>query len=714
MLNTNASVARQPTLPQQDDAATRKQRAFDLSLARTNYNYMLSYLAGVPISADLPKGEEFTPAYEIKVFEVFELLAENFKNAVMLLLKRQLESDLPTDAVQRVKETYERLKEDFSLLHPLREARELDAFLKALSELPEAIESVMRLPADLLKMATGLQQVFEEFKKDGPTAFLKSTLFDMLAQTHGRNYLQAQTLADYEALYINLPKPLMLNIEAQPWMPQDGQKPCEQDWYFGLMQTAGYNTTNLRGIVLEPSSVAPQAVVLSELQRKLPISDALLQKVVGDPTLTLADAVRMNRLYVCDYAMLEGAQPDELQGVPRYLAAPIALFYWNPQPPAGYPPRPDGVMQPVAIQLLQAHDPETAPIFTPHDSANAQDPNGLKWRVAKFIVCAVQAIQHESVAHLGETHLIIEPMAVAAHRQLGLNHPLMKLLIPHFRFTININDSALHSLIAPGGVVATNVGPAIESTLEMVRLAHEAWRWDDNHPERVFKLRGLDRLPDFAFRDDALLLWPAIHKFVAGYLRTYYRSEADLRDDSELQAWIHELTAPQFCGFKGLGGLTATGDPRAPMRIESLDYLIDMVALILYIAGPQHSAVNYAQYPMMSYMPVVAGTIYSPPPTRSTVINTREDLKPWFPPLDVGLYTFSFEYLLSGVQFDRFGHYEANPRMPYFQDERVQGGVAEFQDALALAEIEIRRRNRERPIPYPYLLPSHIPNSISI
>ncbi len=714
MLTTNATPTQQPTLPQQDDAAARKQRAFDLSLARTNYNYMLSYLDGVPISADLPKGEEFTPAYEMKVFEVFELLADNFKNAVMLLLKRQLESDLPTETLQRVKQTYEQLKQDFSLLHLKREAQEFDAFLKALSELPEALEAVMRLPADLLKMATGLKQVFEDFKKDGPTAFLKSTLFDMLAQTHGRNYLLAQSLDDYEAMYINLPKPLMLSIDAQPWMPQDGQKPCEQDWYFGLMQTAGYNTTLLRGIVLEPSPHAPQAVCLSELQRKMPITDALLQKVLGDPTLTLADAVRKNRLYVCDYAMLEGAKPDELQGVPRYLAAPIALFYWNPQPPAGYPPQAEGVMQPIAIQLLQAHDPETAPIFTPNDCAGAQDPNGLKWRVAKFIVNAVQAIQHESVAHLGETHLMIEPMAVAAHRQLALTHPLMKLLLPHFRFTININDSALHSLIAPGGVVATNVGPAIESTLEMVRLAHEAWRWDDNHPERLFKLRGVDHLPDFAFRDDALLLWPAIHKFVSGYLRTYYQSDADLLEDSELQGWIHELTAPQYGGLQGLGGLTATGDPQRPWRIDNLDYLIDMVAQILYIAGPQHAAVNYAQYPMMSYMPVVAGTIYAPPPTRSTVIQTKEDTKPWFPPLDVGLYTFSFEYLLSGVQFDRFGHYEHNPRVPYFQDERVQPCVAEFQDALALAEIEIRRRNRLRPLPYLYLLPSHIPNSISI
>ena len=86
----------------------------------------------------------------------------------------------------------------------------------------------------------------------------------------------------------------------------------------------------------------------------------------------------------------------------------------------------------------------------------------------------------------------------------------------------------------------------------------------------------------------------------------------------------------------------------------------------------------------------------------------------WYPPLDVALYTFSFEYLLSSVQYDTFGHYEHNPRDPYFGDARVQPLVADFQGELAAIEKEIRQRNRTRPMPYPFQLPSMIPNSISI
>jgi arachidonate 15-lipoxygenase len=116
----------------------------------------------------------------------------------------------------------------------------------------------------------------------------------------------------------------------------------------------------------------------------------------------------------------------------------------------------------------------------------------------------------------------------------------------------------------------------------------------------------------------------------------------------------------------------------------------------------------------MSYMPSVAGTIYRAPPGRATTVSTIDECMTWYPPLDVALYTFLFEFLLSGVQYDTFGHYEHNPRDPYFTDPRVQPLQADLQAELSLIESEIRKRNPGRPMPYPFQLPSQIPNSISI
>ena len=700
-----------PTLPQQDNAEEQDQREFGLTLARTAYNYMFSYVEPVPLSADLPKGEGFTLDYEAKVLETFLPMADNFKNVLVQLLEKELQDDISADTFKDIEAAYKNLKEEFSVWDVKKDISNLEEFIGDLAKIPDAIKHMVNIPKDIEKMATGLKEVFDDFIKNGPTAFLKSSMNDMLSTDHGRDYLQAKSVEDYEALFDTIQKPLMLTMETKPWMQTDS-KPCEQDWFFGYLQIAGFNTTNLRGIQLAPEDNS-HAIKLETLLKKLPVTDDILQQVTGDTIMTLDEAARQQRLYAVDYSVLEGAKTNKVHGEQRYLGAPIALFYWNPNPPEGYPPG-DGVLQPIAIQLEQTFDEETTPIFTPNDCANSDDPNGLKWSIAKYFVNVSCAIQHEAVAHLGDCHLIIEPIVVASHRQLSENHPLLKLLIPHFRFTININDDAIHSLIIPGGVVATNVGPAISSTLELISLAHKAWRWDDNNPSNVFHLRGLDKLPDFPFRDDTLQLWTAIQEYVTGYVKTYYKTDEDVINDKELQGWINEMTSPLYAGFKGLHGLTETDNAKQPVQINSVDYLVQVVAQIIYIAGPQHASVNYAQYPLMSYMPSVAGTIYKAPPSKSTQLKTKDDCIPWYPPLDVSIYTFSFEYLLSGVQYDTFGHYSDNARSPYFNDTRVHDIVAELHGNLSIIETDIRKKNLQRPMPYPFQLPSLIPNSISI
>jgi arachidonate 15-lipoxygenase len=699
-----------PTLPQQDAAPRREARDFQLAMARTDYNYMRSYLDAVPMSADLPGPERFSLDYIAQVLKVFGPMLENFKKVVAMLLERELQGDLPTQALADLRAAWEKFDREFSPLHPLRDAKDLHAVLKALAALPPALERTLEIPKDVAAMVTGLEAMFKEMMAEGPTAFLKSTLYDMLHGKHGRAYLHPKSIDDYATLFPVMPTPAALAIERQPWMPAEGA-PCEQDWFFGHLQIAGFNTTQLKGVV-ETASPGSKAMPLAELLAKCPVTDTLLQRLTGEPGLTLAQAARAGRLCVVDYAQLDGAKTVPLHGDLRYICAPIALFCWNPKPPPGYPPQ--GALQPIAIQLGQKHDPETTPLFTPGDLANANDPNGLKWRIAKYSVNVCNAIQHESVAHLGDTHLIIEPMIVAMHRQLAKEHPLHKLLLPHFRFTININDDAIHSLIVPGGVVACNVGIAIESSLELVSRAHREWRWDEKVPAREFAARGVDRLPVFPFRDDTVLLWQAIHDYVDAYLRVYYADDQAVRDDAELQGFIWELTAPEYCGFQGLGGLVPSGDPRRPWRIDRLDYLIEMVTLILYTAGPLHASVNYAQYPLMSFVPSVGGSLYRAAPTRSTKLASIDDCLPWYPPLDIALYGATFEFLLTAVQFDTFGHYEHNPRDPWFTDPRVQPLVADLQAALARIEAQIRERNRTRPIPYPFQLPSQIPNSISI
>lgn len=649
-----------PTLPDPDNAA---QREAQLSLSRTAYNYVRSYphLEEVPMCAGVPPGEEFSAAYNVLVAQTSAQIAENFAVNVRRLVEPEIEKDIK-------------------------------AF------------DLRQLEQDVQKLVEGIFGAAAEAVQAGPTAILKSTLFDMLRP----DQLQANDESDYERLIDTLPKPQMMAIEEKAWM-RGKDRQCEQDWFFGYLQLAGFNTTNLRRVV-QDKATGSKALAWRELKAKMTIDDAV--KVLsrdGSATLSLAEMIRAGKLYACDYAALIGdgkLEPKEsrLHDKHRYLPSPIALFYWNESPPDGYPSDygngQAGVLQPIAIQLGQTPD---SAIFSPKDVFEANDANHLKWKIAKYFVNVACAIQHESVAHLGDCHLIMEAVAVATHRQLAKEHPLFHLLEPHLRFTISINDGASHNLIVPGGVVAANVGANIAWTLQMVNDARMAWRWGENSPDTIFSLRGVDKLVAYPFRDDTLLLWKAIKDFVAGYVASYYLDDACVSSDGELMAWVRELGCPQHGNLPGF-----------PATLNTREQLVEVVAQMIYTAGPLHASVNYGQYPFAGFAPSVAAAIYKAAPTRDDPIADETKCLAWFPPLDIALYTVSFVYLLSSIQFDVLGHYASNPQYPHFAHRPAQKALEAFQAALAQAEVTIHQRNLERPIPYLFQLPSRVPNSISI
>lgn len=710
-----------PSLPQRDDPKTSEHRRYELSLARTAYNYTTSYLYPAPLSAQVPDGEKFSVAYEAKVAPVLIEVAANLKRVLIARLEDHLKSELPkmpmpwmVDMKQALEEAEKQLH-GLSGLNPLKDIEVIRKIVRALHEAPaemtSAYKSLTEIPPQLERLSTSITKSLEDMKDVGITSFLRDTMYEQLRSPEvGDAYLHATKIDDFKTLYGAFSgPPRVMTLTPQPWMRLgQGQEVWESDWYFGWLQIAGFNTTNLKGVF--PAGKAPEmALDLSELLKKAPFDDAMLRAVCGDSSATLQKAAGLGRLYALDMSMLDNVPASSLHGDQRYVSAPIALFYWNEEPGPGYPEgRPS--LQPVAAQLGQKHDPVNCPVFVP-----GGDP--AKWKLAKYFVLNALAVQHETVAHLGACHLVTETLIVASHRQLSYLHPILVLLKPHFRFTLPINEGAKHSLVIPGGVVASVLSPSIEGSLGMVRDARLAWRFDQNLPHRLFALRGLEanRLSEFPFRDDTLLIWDAIRDFVAAYLAHYYAGDEDVRADSELQAWVHEITSPTAAAFQGLSGLTFIDGPTGKTaRIESLDYLVEMVSLMIYTAGPQHANVNYAQYPMMSYLPSVSGTAYAPPPTTAAVTDAEAEYLKVLAPLDVALYQLSFGYLLSNVQYDTFGVYSENPRRPYFVDEEAEAASVKFRMALARIEAEIRRRNESRPLPYENQLPSMIPNSISI
>ncbi|MBX7184180.1 MAG: lipoxygenase [Vicinamibacteria bacterium] len=490
---------------------------------------------------------------------------------------------------------------------------------------------------------------------------------------------RARSLDDIKKMFIRIKRPPLTD---------DSQT----DSFFAHMRVAGPNPMVIRRIDHLPSG--------------FPVSDEQYQETMGAGD-TLAAAAAEHRLYLADYAGLQGLPAGTFPNGQKYLAAPLALFA---VPAAGSA---DRSLRAVAIQCAQQPGPGS-PVFSPRD--------GLAWQVAKAFVQMADGNYHQAISHLGETHLVLEPIVLATCRQLAASHPLSVLLMPHFEGTLNINDAAQSNLMAPSGGVDRVMGGTIAASREVAIKAAQAFPFNHAAPGDALAARGVadtTALPGFPYRDDALLVWTAIQQWVSSYLRLYYASDADVAGDTELQAWIAEIVSPEGGRMKDIG---------EDGRIRTLDYLIRAVTQIIFIAGPQHAAVNFPQYPIMSFTPNMPLALYKAPPS-SRDLTSENGLLDWLPPLDMIQIQMSLGYLLGHAQDTRLGVYAKTDHgsfklwaaqsleglfgRGYFQDSRVAPLLAAFHESLLSVEDEITRRNQSRR-PYEFLLPSRIPQSINV
>jgi len=439
----------------------------------------------------------------------------------------------------------------------------------------------------------------------------------------------------------------------------------EDDAVFAWQRVAGANPLDLRR--------------LTEPLPDFPLDDALFAANTR-PGSTLAREIDEGRVFAVDHSDL-GALSDVVnqRDLQRWLVAPKMLFWYSP----------DGLLLPVAIQLQPRPGPDN-PIYTPRDGAD--------WRAAKIFAQSGDTTAQEMRHHLAQTHLVLEPVAIASKRQLAPNHPVRLLLDAHLESLLAINDFGRRTLIAPGGFLDQLMPGWLSETMQVVGDAVAGWSWRAGGFHEDLEARGLDDLPDgmqAPFRDDGRLVWDAIHAFVSAYVRLYYGAAEDVRLDAELQRFVEE--ASREGRARGL-----------PMALHTVDEVVDLLVRIVWVSGPKHAAVNYAQWDYVAYVPNMPFAMYREPPTGKGAQDwTLDALAAALPAREPTLKQILLMEALTGWQHTTLGRY----RRGAFRDRRVWPLVREFQRALAGIEDTIRERDRERLLPYPYLRPSRIPNS---
>jgi arachidonate 15-lipoxygenase len=216
-----------------------------------------------------------------------------------------------------------------------------------------------------------------------------------------------------------------------------------------------------------------------------------------------------------------------------------------------------------------------------------------------------------------------------------------------------------------------------------------------------FQARGVDDpdlLPNYPYRDDSMLYWSAIRRWVSNYLELYYRSDADVQSDAELAAWFDELASTEGGRVVGLGRTGATC---------TRDYLADAATLVIYTSSVQHAAVNFPQYDLMSYVPNMPLACYAPAPTSTDA--THDDYLAMLPPLNHASLQMGLGALLGTIRYTTLGKYAEG----HFDDPRVDEPLRRFQAEIESIGRTIHERNETRHR-YEFLVPAGIPQSINI
>ena len=60
-------------------------------------------------------------------------------------------------------------------------------------------------------------------------------------------------------------------------------------------------------------------------------------------------------------------------------------------------------------------------------------------------------MHHQLISHWLRTHACMEPFLIGMRRQMSFMHPVFKLMLPHFRYTMHINANARATLVNAQG-----------------------------------------------------------------------------------------------------------------------------------------------------------------------------------------------------------------------------------------------------------------------
>lgn len=443
----------------------------------------------------------------------------------------------------------------------------------------------------------------------------------------------------------------------------------KEDWFFGYQCLNGSNPRMIKKC--------------TRLPENFPVTSDMVQSSMPAKT-TLDKELKAGNIYLLDYAIMDGIPANTIKGKLQFIAAPLCLLYQHP----------DEGLIPIAIQLEQAPSRDT-PIFLP------KDPE-LAWLLAKMWVRHSEFQVFQLLSHLLRTHLVVEVFCVATLRQLPAVHPIYKLLSPHLRYTLEINCRGRTQLISPDGIFKRVVSTGGDGLLILAQREYKVLTYRSLQPHFDFSDRGVFQLPNYFYRDNSLMLWEAIHSFVTDIVSLYYHTDQDVQKDTELQAWIKDISQEGFTDLPNFG---------LPSKLCSKEELSTLLAVAIFTSTAQHAATNNGQFDWCAWVPNTPCTMRLPPPSDKDAV-TMEMIMASLPDVGQSCVQMAITWHLGRAQPDAIplGQYTE----AHFTELPALELIEKFKMKLKEIEDQILDQNAALDLQYLFLLPSRIENSITI
>ncbi|XP_029950946.1 arachidonate 15-lipoxygenase B-like [Salarias fasciatus] len=519
--------------------------------------------------------------------------------------------------------------------------------------------------------AEGLPHIM---KTEGPNSlpcevrfsFTKTTEFFYTAST-GLTELKLKGLVSFKKTWSNIDDINRVFCNKKTKISEYVKEHWTEDAFFGYQFLNGVNPMLIRRCEALPSN--------------FPVTDDM---VFLSGQCGLEDEMKNGNIFLCDYKQLDGLQPNIINGKKQFLMAPLVLLHKTP----------DDKLKPIAIQLKQTPADDN-PIFFPTDSE-------YDWLMAKIFVRSADFNEHQLNVHLLRTHLLAEVFAVSLLRNMPMVHPLYKLLVPHTRYTLQINHLARLLLISKNGIFTQFAAAGGDGMLTLLKKYLSSMTYTSLCIPEDIAERGLESIPNFYYRDDGLKFWDIVQRFVQGILGHYYKDDCAVEQDSELQRWISDIFEHGFLSNE------CTGIPKS---LTSVAELVKFVTMVIFTCSGQHSAVNTGQYDYGGWMPNTPISLQRPPPTKKGTAS-KETMLQTFPDVNTTVQGMSTMWLLSkqSSDFVAFGQYPED----HFCEEIPRKLIRDFQGELEVLSAVIKSRNKGLEVPYTYMDPAEVENSVAI